>query len=349
MWIKNPILSVCALLGLFGCVALDEPGGLLEPHPDGLLTQATLDSGPVKVSEARRSALADGAESQEGVPTEVTEPVVPEASESEEAPGVPETSAAPEEAAVTEEPGKSSEESAEAVRGDTPVDGSDSTDPSHESMPSNDGSAQEESARGEVLADEGKEAVDLAEPVAPEAESRDAQLQMEGVVSEGEAAAVALATESSPEAEAPAVEEADEVSAAGEEPEFPVESLVPPSPASDAEALAVLDRLPQKVAPDGAPLLPVPVESERCLPGTDARTTPLSQLRMSRWGSEGGKPFAILVAPKGDEFRVEVGDRVGPHGGLVVEIDTSKVTIYELRLDDEEKATQVREVIRLRN
>ena len=223
--------------------------------------------------------------------------------------------------------------------------GSDPADPAHESMPSDGASAQEESAGGEVLADEGKEAVALAEPVAPEAESRDGQLEMEGAASEGETAAIAVAEESDPEVETPAVEEA----AAGEEPELPVESLVPPSPTSDAEALAVLDRLPQKVTPDGAPLVPVPVESERCLPGTDARTTPLSQLRMSRWGSEGGKPFAILVAPKGDEFRVEVGDRVGPHGGLVVEIDTSKVTIYELRLDDEEKATQVREVIRLRN
>ena len=349
MWIKNPILSVCALLGLFGCIALDEPGGLLEPHPDGLLTQATLDSGPVKVSEARRAALAEGAESQEGVPTEVTEPVPAEASESEEAPGLRETPAAPEGPAVTEQPGESSAESAEAVREDTPVGGSDPTESVPEAMPSNDGSGQEESARREVLAGDGKEAVDLADPVAPEAESRDAQLENKSAVSEGEAAAAAVAAGSSPEAEAPPVEEAEEVSAAGEEPKLPVESFVPPSPTSDAEALAVLDRLPQKAAPDGAPLVPVPVESERCLPGTDARTTPLSQLRMSRWGSEGGKPFGILVAPKGDEFRVEVGDRVGPHGGLVVEIDTSKVTIYELRLDDEEKATQVREVIRIRN
>jgi hypothetical protein len=69
---------------------------------------------------------------------------------------------------------------------------------------------------------------------------------------------------------------------------------------------------------------------------------------MTRWGSEGGRPLATLATPSGEEFQVEIGDRVGPHGGLVVAIDTSKVIVYELRLDDQEEPTKVREVIKLK-
>jgi Tfp pilus assembly protein PilP len=69
---------------------------------------------------------------------------------------------------------------------------------------------------------------------------------------------------------------------------------------------------------------------------------------MTRWDSVGGKPQATLVTGSGEQFQVEIGDRVGPHGGLVVAIDTNKVQVYELRLDDKDEATKVREVIKLR-
>jgi hypothetical protein len=129
------------------------------------------------------------------------------------------------------------------------------------------------------------------------------------------------------------------------------ESLVPPPPASDAEAVAALDGLPRSPArraptPSFGEALSAPIE--RCLPEESLSSTPLTQLEMVRWDSERGRPMATLVTPSGMEFEVEVGDRVGPRGGLVVAIDTGKVTVYELRLDDRETATKVREVIKLR-
>lgn len=126
-------------------------------------------------------------------------------------------------------------------------------------------------------------------------------------------------------------------------------SLSPPP--SDADALAAIDRLPRR------PARPAPVHtfgadtsqpSERCVPADEPSTTPLTRLKMIRWDSLGGRPLATLATPSGEEFQVEIGDRVGPHGGLVVAIDTSKVIVYELRLDDREEPTKVREVIKLK-
>ena len=123
------------------------------------------------------------------------------------------------------------------------------------------------------------------------------------------------------------------------------------APASDVEAVAALDALPRR------PARPAPTpsfgdgpsaSSERCVSQDSLSSTPLTQLNMVRWDSVHGRPVATLATPSGQEFRVEVGDRVGPRGGLVVAIDSGKVTVYELRLDDRETATKVREVIKLR-
>ncbi|MEE2830665.1 MAG: pilus assembly protein PilP, partial [Myxococcota bacterium] len=160
-----------------------------------------------------------------------------------------------------------------------------------------------------------------------------------------------------PAAEAPSVEasaaEVPELESPREEAPAPAAapaSAPPPlprSPVSDTDALAAIDGISRRPSPAASTPDFGAEASERCAPASDPRSTPLSLLKMSRWDSEGGKPYAMLANREGESFRVEVGDRVGPAGGLVVSIDTNKVTVYELHLDAQDSWTEVRQDIKL--
>lgn len=334
------IYILVSVVAVAGCVPLEEPGGLIEPHSGGVISQAGLDSGPIEVSPERRAQLeAKPPVEQTEPPTEELEALAgdADATQPSETPGgaaePSEQSELPTETEVSAE----AQDLTTADSSDEDVPPADADSLAESEQPADEEPPADADATGEeqVRVEEDAPSEVQVEPVADPPE--EAPQMEEDSHSDGDTAA---------EEELPPEAESESKAAAQD-----VETLVPQGPASDAEALAALDRLPKResLATSTVPVLEVPIPApERCLPGNDPETTPLSQLRMSGWDSESGKLQATLVPPSGEVFRVEVGDRVGPHGGLVVAIDTNKVTVYELRLDEEGRATKVQAVIKLK-
>jgi len=192
------------------------------------------------------------------------------------------------------------------------------------------------------------------EPTAAEGTEDSAEEVVEAPQEVEESEAAEAAVESS-ESEDEAVVESIDESATDTPEKRDGQDLVAEGPASDEDALAAIDRMPRRKAPAadtpdfGGSVIP---PAERCEPAAapvDSSRMPLFQLHMTKWGMEGDKPFAIL-APKagGEEFRIDLGDRVGPNGGLVVGIKSDEVTVHELRLDPAGESTTVQDVIRLK-
>ena len=318
-----------------------EPGGLLEPAVDAVKSQSTLDTGPIHVSDARRAQLA-GTSATKDTPVEkpatgseaapapesVTKPAPPQAGDS----GVEEPT--PPESTPQPEPGPEPELATEL-------------EPAKESLPS-----PQMGAEAPAVSDSAAEPEPASDPepsAAPEPTSvPEPASEPEPVADREPDVSRAPTPESTPERKLAATETPSASEGQGVEQDVAA-AVLPGPPSSDREALEALNRLPRNAPPAaGKPNFDDSEGTSRCRPGDEPSRTPLSQLAMSRWGSESGKPYAILATPTGEDFRVDIGDRLGPHGGLVVEIDTAKVTVFELRLDAEERAQTVREVIKKR-
>ena len=94
-------LTLLLFVGLLlvACTPLDSSGGLFDAHPGGVLSQATLDDGPIQVSEARRAELEPARSSAEPVkapappsaPVQVPVPETPPVVEQEPVASAPPT------------------------------------------------------------------------------------------------------------------------------------------------------------------------------------------------------------------------------------------------------------------
>ena len=306
---------------------MSEPGGLLEPAMEAVKSQSTLDTGPIRVSDERRAQLA-GTPATSGTPAEQpvgdTEPVsTPEPAQTGESPlEAAQTTELTSDSTGAPEVAAASEPNPEPAAAPEPE-----LAPDPESVPEPDPAAKLEPPTDSIPVTE------VGAKSTPESESSDASARTSEAATEPKRAATPTSPPSGD------LDGEQDVAAA----------VLPGPPSSDQDALEALNRLPRNAPPAaGKPIFDDSESTSRCSPGDEPSRTPLTQLVMRRWGSESGKPYAILSTPKGLDFRVDIGDRLGPHGGLVVEIDTAKVTVFELRLDAEERAQTVREVIKKR-
>jgi hypothetical protein len=135
------------------------------------------------------------------------------------------------------------------------------------------------------------------------------------------------------------------------------EELLPPGPASDADAVAALDRIERVEAPPAPePIIepepepepepqpepepepvvePAPAEeilapTLRCEGESPLLTTFIRDLELLRSWPEAGKMKAELRDRGGVVYTVQVGDRIGPEGGKVVRIERSEVIVGEI-------------------
>jgi hypothetical protein len=291
-----------ALLIVAGCHPVDEPGGLLEPLPpeQGLVAQANLD-GSVTVG-APAEVVPD---EPEATPTVETEPETP--------------------AILTLEP----------------IEGG----PAAETDGLSDGAAEQESAAEPLEADDDDSsaaALDAGDPVA------DAELHEQPAEEDALAEhAVAPPDQASPAVTpepvvptpivAPTPLETPAPVAEPTPPPVAPEDLLPEPPASDADAIAALDRLDRAEAPP-APILVHDPDELSAPPQRCGQWLPLQAYRLDEYelvdvGRHGLVGFALLRDAEGVEHTVGVGDRLGPDGGKVTGIDRAGVVVSEIALD----------------
>lgn len=148
-------------------------------------------------------------------------------------------------------------------------------------------------------------------------------------------------------------------------PEAPsAEPPMPSPPESDADALAVLEQLPEATpAPQGEPTpgveswtgsspsptpssAPLPLAAAPCSGAADLASISLSDLSLVQTWPEGATLRAALQSKDGRAFVVERGSVIGPTGAKVVRVVPGEVALAEVQFDIQGNAVLVQQAIR---
>jgi hypothetical protein len=349
MAMRAPVVFAVLLLLLCSCEPLEAGVGLLEPHADGVISQASLNGGlldsppdpgaagpgPETVADpaAEPETVADPAAEPETVADPAAEPetVADPAAE-------PETVAEP-----AAEPEPEPEAAAPEAALDAPSADPDATssevapsDPSAVELPDELSSGQY--GGGTLILQQRAPAPAGESPAAAAEDPSESQTPQEvpsaTELPAGEPEPMALPTDEfgpPPTAVATARGGID------------LASVLPPGPVSDQEALDVLASLP-RLAPAGRPPAAAP-----CAPGQAGLLgIPLSQLSMVRAWLDGTLLRAELRGPGGRLYTVVRGDRVGSDGGRVLQVSSSELLIGEIGFGLDGSPFIVQEAIRQR-
>lgn len=298
-------------LALVGCEPVSNEGGLLEPYDAGLVQQARLDGPPLAgeaaAAEAERKAAEAAAEAAVAAAAK-------QADEEEAAAAAADADAAAERRASAA--ALMAEEEAEIARAEAAAAAAGAVVETVEATPQDAVAAVEPSPNGEL-------ALPVVDNTPPGAETA------------GELAADPLPA-ASPEptevggAEAPRGLE-----------------VLPPSPASDAEALAAIDRAAARPAPPAPDYTSIAAKkSEPCSPeGFDA--VPLTDLKLIQTWVEGTASRALLETPGGATRTVTQGSVVGPTGARVSLIGAGEVVFAEIQFDMDDRPVLVQQRLRV--